>query len=99
MNQNIVPSRFDRTSFAPIICHMKLLRVGFGNAVVADRVRQIVDLKTPGGRRWRQEADKIGKLIDATAGRHTRAVVITDSGHIVLSSLSADILKERWKSD
>jgi extracellular matrix regulatory protein A len=72
---------------------MKLLRIGFGNAVVASRVRQITDLKTAGGRRWRQEADQSGKLIDATAGRHTRAMLITDSGHIILSSMSADSLR------
>lgn len=77
---------------------MRMLRIGFGNAVVATRVRQIHALKTPAGRRWQQEADEIGKLIDATAGRHTRTVLITDSGHIVLSSLPAELLKERWKA-
>jgi regulator of extracellular matrix RemA (YlzA/DUF370 family) len=76
---------------------MKMLRIGFGNAVVAARVRQIHALKTPAGRRWQQEADEIGKLIDATAGRHTRTVLITDSGHIILSSLPPEMLKERWK--
>ncbi len=74
---------------------MKLLRIGFGNAVVASRVRQIVALKSAGGKRWRQEADQLGKLIDATAGRHTRAMLITDSGHIILSSLSPETLKEQ----
>ena len=77
---------------------MRMLRIGFGNAVVAARVRQIYALKTPAGRRWQQEADEIGKLIDATAGRHTRSVVITDSGHIILSSLTTEMLKERWKA-
>jgi regulator of extracellular matrix RemA (YlzA/DUF370 family) len=74
-----------------------MLRIGFGNAVVAARVRKILSLKTPAGRRWQQEADEIGKLIDATAGRHTRTVLITDSGHIILSSLTSEMLKERWK--
>jgi extracellular matrix regulatory protein A len=74
-----------------------MLRIGFGNAVVASRVRHILSLKTPAGRRWQQEADEIGKLIDATAGRHTRTVLITDSGHIILSSLTSEMLKERWK--
>jgi len=75
-----------------------MLRIGFGNAVVASRVRQILSLKTPAGRRWQQEADEIGKLIDATAGRHTRTVLIADSGHIILSSLTPEMLKERWKT-
>jgi len=74
---------------------MKLLRIGFGNAVVASRVRQILALKSAGGKRWRQEADQLGKLIDATAGRHTRAIVITDSGHIILSSLKPEHLKSQ----
>ncbi len=75
---------------------MKLLRIGFGNAVVASRVRRIIALKSAGGKRWRQEADQLGKLIDATAGRHTRSMLITDSGHIILSSLSPEALKAQW---
>lgn len=72
---------------------MRLLRIGFGNAVVASRVRHIISLKSADGKRWQQEADQIGKLIDATAGRHTRSVLITDSGHIVLSSLPPEELQ------
>jgi regulator of extracellular matrix RemA (YlzA/DUF370 family) len=72
---------------------MKLLRIGFGNAVVASRIKQILALRSAGGKRWRQEAEQLGKLIDATAGRHTRAIVITDSGHIILSSLKPEFLK------
>ncbi len=75
---------------------MKLLRIGFGNAVMASRIKRIVALKSAGGKRWRQEADQLGKLIDATAGRHTRSILITDSGHIILSSLSTEALKEQW---
>lgn len=75
--------------------YMKLLRIGFGNAVVASRVKQVTDLKSAGGRRWRQEADQTGKLIDATAGRHTRAMLVTDSGHIILSSMTPESLKEK----
>lgn len=74
---------------------MKLLRIGFGNAVVASRVKQIVPLKSASEKRWRQEADQIGKLIDATAGRHTRSMLITDSGHIILSSMRPDILVKK----
>ena len=76
---------------------MKLLRVGFGNAVVASRVKLILSLKSAGGKRWRQEADQTGKLIDATAGRHTRSILLTDSGHIVLSYMSHQALGQKLK--
>ncbi len=72
---------------------MKLLRIGFGNAVVASRVKHIISLNSADGKKWRQEADQLGKLIDATAGRHTRSLLITDSGHIVLSSIPPDELQ------
>lgn len=72
---------------------MKLLRIGFGNAVVASRVKHIISLNSADGKRWRQEANQLGKLIDATAGRHTRSLLITDSGHIVLSSIPPEELQ------
>ena len=74
---------------------MKLLRVGSGNAVAAGRVRQIRGTRSARERRWRIEADAVGKLIDATGGRHTRSIVIMDSGHTILSSLSPEKLLER----
>lgn len=77
---------------------MKLLRIGFGNAVIASRVKQIVKLKSAEGKRWRQEADELCKLIDATAGRHTQSMLITDSGHIILSSLSPEMLEEKLRA-
>jgi len=74
---------------------MKLLRIGFGNAVVAERVRKIISLKSASGKRWRHEANQFGKLIDATAGRQTRTLLITDSGHLILSCLTPEVLEER----
>jgi regulator of extracellular matrix RemA (YlzA/DUF370 family) len=76
---------------------MKLLRIGFGNAVIASRVKQIVKLKSAEGKRWRQEADQLCRLIDATAGRHTRSMLITDSGHIILSSISPTQLEHKLR--
>jgi regulator of extracellular matrix RemA (YlzA/DUF370 family) len=72
---------------------MKLLRIGFGNAVVASRVKHIISLKSADGKRWRQEANQLGKLIDATAGHHTKSLLITDSGHIILSSIDPEELE------
>jgi len=77
---------------------MKLLRIGFGNAVVASRVKKIIRLKSAAGRRLRQEANELSRLIDATAGRHTKAVLITDSGHIILSSMTPEVLLNRLKA-
>ena len=74
---------------------MKLLQIGFGNAVVAARVKQIVRVKSAINKSWRQEADQRCRLIDATAGRHTKAMLITDSGHIILSSVSRQALMEK----
>jgi len=74
---------------------VKLLRIGFGNVVVASRVKQILSLKSAGGKRWRKEANKLCRLVDATAGRHTRSMLITDSGHIILSSLNPSLLMEK----
>ena len=77
---------------------MKLLRIGFGNAVVASRVQRIISLEASSGKRWRQEAGRLGRVIDATAGRQTRSMLITDSGHRILSSMSSDALQDRLHS-
>ena len=65
--------------------------------MAAARVRQIRGTRSARERRWRIEADEVGKLIDATAGHHTRSIVIMDSGHTILSSLSPEKLMERLK--
>lgn len=73
-----------------------LVSVGFGNVVAASRVIAIV---TPGSapiKRMRDEAKKIGKLIDATEGRRTRSIIITDSDHIILSALQSETITQRF---
>ena len=77
----------------------KLLNVGFGNMVVASRVVAIV---TPGSapmKRLKEGAKDAGKLIDATQGRRTRSIVITDSDHIILSAVQAETVTQRFLSD
>jgi len=72
-----------------------LLNVGFGNVVAADRVVAIV---TPGSapvKRLKDHARDIGKLVDATQGRRTRAVIVTDSDHVVLSAVAAETITQR----
>lgn len=73
-----------------------LVNIGFGNVVASSRVVAIV---TPGSapiKRTREEARKGGKLVDATHGRRTRSIIITDSNHIILSALQAETLTQRF---
>lgn len=72
-----------------------LLNIGFGNTVVASRIVAIV---TPGSapmKRLREEAKNEQRLIDATQGRKTRAIIITDSNHIILSAVQPETLSQR----
>ena len=66
---------------------MKLVNIGFGNIVAAGRLVAIVSPESAPIKRMIQEAREKGVLIDATYGRRTRSVVVTDSEHIILSAL------------
>ena len=68
---------------------MKLINIGFGNMVSAGRLIAIVSPESAPIKRMVQEARDRGVLVDATYGRRTRAVLITDSDHIILSGFSA----------
>ena len=68
---------------------MKLINIGFGNMVSAGRLIAIVSPESAPIKRMVQEARDRGVLVDATYGRRTRAVLITDSDHIILLVLSA----------
>lgn len=73
-----------------------LVNIGFGNVVAASRVVAIV---TPGSapmKRLREEAKKTGKLLDATEGRRTRSIIVTDSNHIILSAIQAETITQRF---
>ena len=74
---------------------MKLINIGFGNIVVASRVIAIVSPESAPIKRVIQEARDANILIDATYGRKTRAVVITDSGHIILSAVQPETVAGR----
>jgi len=73
----------------------KLINIGFGNIVVANRIVAIVSPDSAPIKRIIQEARESGSLIDATYGRRTRAVVITDSGHIILSAVQPETMATR----
>ncbi len=77
----------------------KLLNIGFGNTVVADRVVAIVNPSSAPMKRLREEAKSNSRLIDATQGRRTRSIVITDSNHIILSAIQAETISQRLSAD
>ena len=74
---------------------MKLVNIGYGNMVSAERIITIVSSESAPIQRLIQEARDDGRAIDATYGRKTRAVIIMDSGHIILSSLITETLAAR----
>ena len=74
---------------------MKLINIGFGNMVSAGRMIAIVSPESAPIKRIVQDAKERGVLIDATHGRRTRAVIITDSDHVVLTYLQAETVANR----
>ena len=74
---------------------MKLINIGYGNMVASNRIISIVSPESAPIKRLVQEARDEGTVIDATYGRKTRAVIIMDSGHVILSSLITDTVASR----
>ena len=74
---------------------MKLINIGFGNMVSANRLIAIVSPESAPIKRIIQDARESGSLIDATYGRRTRAVIITDSDHIILSAVQPETVANR----
>ena len=75
-----------------------LINIGFGNVVSGDRVIAIVNPESSPVKRMKDEAKAAGKLIDATYGRKTRAILITDSNHVILSALQPETIAQRFKA-
>jgi len=78
---------------------MQLINIGFGNVVFANRIIAIVSPESAPIKRMVQEAKEKGTAIDATYGRRTRAVVITDSDHIILSAVQPETVAGRLDKD
>ncbi len=74
---------------------VNLINIGFGNIVPAGRIIAIVSPESAPIKRFIQDGRDAGKLIDATYGRRTRAVIVTDSGHIILSSIQPETVANR----
>lgn len=78
---------------------MQLINVGFGNIVSANRIIAIVSPESAPIKRLVQEAKDQGRAIDATCGRRTRAVLIMDSDHVVLSAVQPETVAGRFDDD
>ncbi len=78
---------------------MQLINIGFGNIVSANRIIAIVSPESAPIKRIVQEAKDSGMAVDATYGRRTRAVLIMDSGHIILSAVQPETVAGRLEKD
>ena len=74
---------------------MKLVNIGFGNMMAAERIVAIVSPDSAPVKRLIQEAREQKRIVDATQGRRTRAVIITDSDHVVLSAIQPETVSGR----
>jgi len=75
--------------------HIKLINIGFGNIVSANRIISIVSPESAPIKRIIQDARDRGSLIDATYGRRTRAVIVMDSDHVILSAVQPETVAGR----
>lgn len=78
---------------------MQLINIGFGNIVSANRIISIVSPETAPIKRIVQDAKDKGMAVDATYGRRTRAVIIMDSGHVILSAVQPETVAGRLDKD
>jgi regulator of extracellular matrix RemA (YlzA/DUF370 family) len=76
-----------------------MVNIGFGNTVASERVIAVVSPNGAPIKRLRDEAKAEKRLIDATQGRKTRAVIITDSNHVILSAIQSETLAQRFDPD
>ena len=72
-----------------------LVHVGFGNMIVAERIVEIIQPASSPVKRLKEEARAAGRLIDATKGRKTRAIIVTDSNHVLLSAIQPETIVNR----
>ena len=77
---------------------MKFINIGFGNMVAAERVVAVVNPDSAPIKRLIQDAKDTGRAIDVTCGKRTRAVLITDSEHVVLSALKSETITNRLRA-
>ncbi len=76
---------------------MKLIGIGFGSMIAAQRVLAIVEPDSAPIKRVVQEARDRGMLFDASYGRKTKGVILMDTDHVILSALTPEVLSARWE--
>ena len=77
----------------------RLINIGFGNYVLAGRVVGSVSPASSPMKRLREDARAEGRLIDATQGRKTRSILVTDSNHVILSSIQPETISQRFAQE
>ena len=78
---------------------MKFINIGFGNMMAADRIVALVSPESAPIKRLVQDAKDAGRTIDVTCGRRIRAVIVTDSEHVILSAIQAETIANRLDND
>jgi regulator of extracellular matrix RemA (YlzA/DUF370 family) len=78
---------------------MKLINIGFGSMIAANRILAVVEPDSAPIKRVIQEAKDRGMLIDASYGRKTQSVFLMDTDHVILSSLSPETVQSRWEGE
>ena len=78
---------------------MKFINIGYGNMVAVDRIVTLVSPDSAPIKRLIQDAKDDGRVIDVTCGRKTRAVIITDSEHVILAAIQTETIANRLESD
>lgn len=74
-----------------------LLNIGFGGTVVAERIVAIISPNSAPMKRLKKDAKEDNRLIDATHGRRTRSMIVTDSNHVILSAIQAETISQRYE--
>ncbi len=74
-----------------------LVHIGFGNMVVAERIVAIINPSSAPIKRLKEESREEGRLIDATQGRKTRAILVMDSRHVILSAIQPETIASRFE--
>jgi len=77
----------------------QLINIGFGNIVNSDKIVAIIAPDSAPAKRLVQNSKETGSVVDATQGRRTRAVIITDSAHVILSALLPETISGRYKGE
>lgn len=76
-----------------------LINIGFGNYVLAGRVIGVINPASSPMKRLREDARSEGRLIDATQGRKTRSILVTDSNHVILSAIQPETITQRFNQE